>query len=346
MAMKAAVFEGLGKPLAIREVAEPELAPGEVLLKVENCGICGSDLHATEDGVFLQAEGTVLGHEFAGIVAASADPAVPEGLRATAVPVNACEACRDLGTCKDGLGILCPNNRITGLALDVPGAYADYVKVGARQVVPLPEGVSFEQGAMVEPLAVGLHAVEKAQIPMGGRVLVIGAGPIGLSVTAFARLAGAARIVVSERAEARRAAASDFGATDVLDPGAVEDVGAAFSAATGGPPDVIFDCVGVPGMIQSCIDLSRPKGTIVVVGVCMKPDEVIPIAAILKELKLQFVLGYVESDFARVLDYLGQGRIEADGMVTDRVTLDQLPDAFEALRRPDRQIKVMIRPGG
>jgi (R,R)-butanediol dehydrogenase/meso-butanediol dehydrogenase/diacetyl reductase len=199
---------------------------------------------------------------------------------------------------------------------------------------------------MVEPLAVGLHAVEKAQIPMGGRVLVIGAGPIGLSVTAFARLAGAGRIVVSERAEARRAAAADFGATDVLDPGAVEDVGAAFAEATGGPPDVIFDCVGVPGMIQSCIDLSRPKGTIVVVGVCMKPDEVIPIAAILKELKLQFVLGYVESDFARVLDYLGQGRIEADGMVTDRVTLDQLPDAFEALRRPDRQIKVMIRPDG
>lgn len=344
--MKAAVFEGLGKPLAIVEMPEPALAPGEVLIKVENCGICGSDLHATEDGVFLQAEGTVLGHEFAGTVVASADAAVPEGLRATAVPVNACDRCRDLGTCKDGLGILCPNNRITGLALDVPGAYAEFVKVGARQVVALPEGVSFQQGAMVEPLAVGMHAVEKAQIPLGGRVLVIGAGPIGLSVTSFARLAGAGQIVVSERAEARRQAANGFGATHVINPGAVEDLGAAFAGAAGGPPDVIFDCVGVPGMIQSCIDLSRPRGTVVVVGVCMKPDEVIPITAILKELRLQFVLGYVESDFARVLDLLGQGRIAADGMVTDRVTMKELPDAFEALRHPDRQIKVMIRPGG
>ncbi|MFP4238120.1 MAG: zinc-binding dehydrogenase [Rhodosalinus sp.] len=152
------------------------------------------------------------------------------------------------------------------------------------------------------------------------------------------------RIVVSERAAARRSAASGLGATDVLEPGATETLGAAFAEVADGPPDVIFHCVGVPGMIQQCIELSRPRGTIVAVGVCMKPDEVIPIAAILKELRLQFVLGYVESDFARVLDYLGQGRIRADGMVTDRVTLDELPAAFEALRHPDRQIKVMVRP--
>lgn len=342
--MKAAVFRGLGRPLAIETLPDPEPGPGELVLRVEACGICGSDLHATEEGAFLQAPGTVLGHEFAGEVVASGDPAWRPGDRVTAVPVNACDACRPLGECRDRLGILCPRNRITGLHLTVPGAYAEFVKVGARQAVRLPEAVSFEEGAMVEPLAVGLHAADRAGIRLGDRVLVIGAGPIGLSVTAFGRLAGAGALVVSERAPARREAALAFGATRVVDPGA-EDLAAAFAAAAGGPPDVVFDCVGVPGMLRACIDLARPRGSVVVVGVCMKDDTLLPLLAILKELRVQFILGYEQADFARVLGFLGQGRIPARRMLTDEVGLAALPAAFEALRRPSTQIKVMIRPG-
>ena len=344
--MRAAVFRGLGKPLSIEETGRPEPGSGEVVMKVAACGVCGSDLHATDDGVFLQEVGTVLGHEFSGEVVESNDDEVPVGLRATAVPVNACDACRDLGECKDGMGILCPNNRITGLALSAPGAYAEFIKVGARQVVPLPDGVSYEEGAMVEPLAVGLHAVDKADIQIGDRVLVIGAGPIGLSVTAFASLRGAGSVIVSERAPARLNAATAFGASDVINAAEVEDIGAAFARMAGGPPDVIFDCVGVPGMIQQVVDLSKPRGTAVIVGVCMKPDTVVPIAAILKELKIQFVLGYLESDFARVLDALQAGKIEASAMVTDRVTFESLPEAFEGLRQPGSQIKMLIDPHG
>lgn len=344
--MKAAVFNGLGHKLAIEELAMPVPGDGEVVIRVEACGVCGSDLHATDAGVFLQENGTILGHEFSGEVVASGDPAVPVGLRATAVPVNACAdaACQALGRCKNDLGILCPQNRITGLAKSVPGAYAQFIKVGARQVVPLPGGVTWEEGAMVEPLAVGLHAVTKSDMPLGARVLIIGAGPIGLSVAAFSGLRGASAIVVSERAPARRQAATAFGATAVIDPTKVDDLGAEFARLAGGPPDVIFDCVGVPGIIQSCIDLSRARGTIVVVGVCMKEDKVIPISAILKELRVQFVLGYVEEDFAKVLDFLQAGKIKAAAMVTDRVTLGQLPDAFEGLRQPGSQIKMMILP--
>ncbi len=342
--MRAAVFRSVGEKLAIETVQEPVAGPGEVVIRVEACGVCGSDLHATEAGAFLQEPGTVLGHEFSGDVVSSGDPAISVGLRATAVPVNACDECRDLGTCKKDLGILCPNNRITGLAKSVPGAYAQFIKVGARQVVPLPEGVSYEEGAMVEPLAVGLHAVTRSDMPLGAKVLVIGAGPIGLSVTTFSQLRGAACVVVSERAPARREAAASFGASAVIDPTKVDDLAAEFAGIAGGPPDVIFDCVGVPGIIQSAIDLSRPRGTIVVVGVCMKDDTVLPLSAILKELKVQFILGYLAEDFATVLDFLQAGKINAKAMVTDRVDFDTLPDAFEGLRQPGNQIKMMIMP--
>lgn len=342
----AIVFRGLGEPLAIEERPPLEAGDGHVVMRVEACGVCGSDLHATQEGVFLQDPGTILGHEFSGEVVASDDPAVPVGLRATAVPVNACQTCRDMGygSCRNGLGILCPQNRITGLDKSVPGAYAEEVRVGAEQIVPLPESVSFEEGALVEPLAVGLHAVDRADVPLGGRVLVIGAGPIGLAVTIFARLRGAGSVIVSEYAPARRDVAKDFGASEVIDPASTEDVGEAFAEIAGGPPDVIFDCVGVPGIIQQAIDLSRPRGTIVLVGVCMKPDEFVPISATLKELRLQFVLGYLDEDFARVLDMMGKGLVDARSMITDRTDLAALPEAFEALRKPDSQIKLMIRP--
>jgi (R,R)-butanediol dehydrogenase/meso-butanediol dehydrogenase/diacetyl reductase len=339
--MKAAIFKGLGHKLAIEDIAEPVAGPGQVIIKVENCGVCGSDLHATDAGVFLQEPGTILGHEFAGTVVSSGDASVAVNTRATAIPVNPCGKCRN---CREGYTMLCAENKITGLAKSVPGAYAQYVKVGAAQVVPLPDGVTFEEGAMVEPLAVGLHAVTKSDMPVGARVLVIGAGPIGLSVTAFAQLRGAASVVVSERAPARREAATNFGASAVIDPTKTEDIGAEFARIAGGPPDVIFECVGVPGLIQSAINLSRARGTIVVVGVCMKEDTVVPISATLKELRIQFVLGYVEEDFAKVLEFLQAGKINAKSMVTDRVSLKDLPDAFEGLRQPGNQIKLMIMP--
>jgi threonine dehydrogenase-like Zn-dependent dehydrogenase len=345
MIMKAAVFRGLGKPLSIETVDKPQISSGEVLLKVAYCGICGSDLHATAEGVFVVPDGTVLGHEFSGEVTESADPAWKKGDRLTSVPVNACAdaTCRALGKCKEDLGILCPNNRITGLAVDVPGAYAEYVKVGARQAIKLPESVSYEEGALVEPLAVGVHAVRKAKLDIGARVLIIGAGPIGLSVTAFAKLAGARDVVVSEFNATRRKRAKSMGATAVIDP-SVGNLAESFAAIAGAPPDVIFECVGAKGLIQQCIDLSRPRGKIVVVGVLMMEDVIVPISGILKEVDIQFVLGYVDEDFGIVLDALAKKTFDAKPMVSDVVGFAELPAAFEALRKPKQQIKVLIRP--
>jgi (R,R)-butanediol dehydrogenase/meso-butanediol dehydrogenase/diacetyl reductase len=344
--LKAAVFQGLGQPFTIEEVPTPQAGAGEIVLRVDYCGICGSDLHATQEGVFLVPNGTVLGHEFAGEVVESGSTAWKAGDRVTAVPNNACSDCvgAGFGRCKDELGIMCPKNLITGFGLQFPGAYAQYVKVRAEEALHLPAAVGSREGATVEPLAVGLHAVEKGKVALGERVLILGAGPIGLAVAIFAKLAGARDVIVSEYAPARRAAAAALGATAIIDPNVEEDVGAAFAREAHGPPDVIFDCVGVPGVIQKCIDLAKTFGRVVVVGVCMVEDRLIPLSGTFKEINIQFVLGYVSRNWRLVLDLLDAGRIDPRPMITDTVTLADLPQAFEALRKPTTQIKVLIAP--
>ena len=343
--MRAAVFHALGKPLALETVAKPKAGPGELVLKVHYCGICGSDLHSTHPGVFVVPDGTILGHEFAGEIVESGAAGWKVGEMATALPNNACEDCRNLGLgeCKDKLGIMCPKNTLTGFHPAAQGAYAEYVKVAVAEALRLPSAVKSREGAAVEPLAVGLHAVNRGRVAMGERVLILGGGPIGLATAVFAKLAGARDVVVSEYAPARREAATKLGATGAIDPGK-EDVGAAFAKLAGGPPDVIFECVGVPGMIQKAVDLSKTFGRIVVVGVCMVEDTTTPIAAIFKEINIQYVLGYGRPDWRLVLDLLDAGRVDPKPMITDIITLDQLPGAFEALRKPTTQIKVMVRP--
>ena len=343
--MRAAVFHELGKPLQIETVAKPQAGPGEIVLKVHYCGICGSDLHATHPGVFVVPDGTILGHEFAGEIVESGAPGWKVGEMATALPNNACEDCRKLGLgeCKDNLGIMCPNNTLTGFHPSAQGAYAEYVKFSVNEALRLPSAVKSREGAAVEPLAVGLHAVNKGKVTVGERVLVMGGGPIGLAVAIFSKLAGAGDVVVSEFARARREAAGALGATAVIDPSR-ENVGEVFIHKTGAQPDVIFECVGVPGMIQKAVDLSKPFGRIVVVGVCMVEDTMTPISAIFKEANIQYVLGYGRPDWRLVLDLLDSGRVDPKPMITDVIGLDELPSTFEALRKPTTQIKVMVRP--
>lgn len=343
--MKAAVFHELGKPLAIETVEKPQAGKDEIVVKVHYCGICGSDLHSTHPGVFVVPDGTILGHEFAGEIVDSGAPGWKVGEMCTALPNNACAECKGmgLGECKDNLGILCPKNTLTGFHPSAQGAYAEYVKFSVKEALRLPASVKSREGAAVEPLAVGLHAVNRGKVTMGESVLIMGGGPIGLAVALFSKLAGARDVILSEYAPARREAAGAMGATGVIDP-SKEDVGEAFAKKTGRPPDIIFECVGVPGMIQKGIDLSRAFGRMVVVGVCMTEDKTVPISAIFKELNIQYILGYGRPDWRLVLDLLDAGRVDPRPMITDVVTLEQLPAAFEALRKPTTQIKVMVRP--
>jgi (R,R)-butanediol dehydrogenase/meso-butanediol dehydrogenase/diacetyl reductase len=341
--MRAAVFEGIGRPLAIRQQPEPQAGPGDLLVRVALCGICGSDLHATEVPDYRLAAGTVLGHEFAGEVIESHHPDWRPGERLAAIPFAPCAECEPQGECRQGLAATCPG--VTGLGFSplVPGGYAERVVIRASQALRLPEGVGFAAGALLEPLAVGAHAVAMSDMPEGARVLVTGAGPIGLAVAALARLSGAGAVVVSEPGAARREWTRRLGVTAVLDPGAVP-LEAAFAAAAGGPPDLIFECVGVPGMLQRLIELAPPRGRIVVVGVCMEEDRLRPRLAIRRELSLRFVLAYDRADFARVLRHVEAGEIRVADFVTGTIGLDALPAAFEALRRPGSQMKVLVDP--
>jgi len=340
--MQAAVFQGLGRALEIREVPDPKPGASDLVLRVKACGICGSDLHAASLPPGLPA-GSVMGHEFAGeIVELGRDAAAHFriGERVCALPYIGCGRC---AACLTGDGIRCAQIVATGLGA-APGAYAEFVKVGAHETLRLPEGVDFHEGALVEPLSVGLHAVQEARLAPGAHVLVLGAGPIGLAVAVWARCFGARTVMVSEKAPGRRMLAERFGATHVIDP-AQEMPGAAFVKAAGQPPEVIFECVGVPGMIQQCVLLAPPNGRIVVVGVCMQPDTLFPAFAIVKGLTLHFVVGYRKQDFQLTLDMLAAGRIAAAPMVTDVVSLAQLPAAFEALKQPTTQCKVMLELG-
>jgi len=341
--MRAAVFREVGKPLSVETVPDPVPAPDQVILEVANAGICGSDLHVTQYPGLAPA-GVILGHEFAGTIAALGSGVKGSwkvGDRVTALPLNPCNRCE---ACDSHLPALCSHNLFTGNYLTAQGAYAQYVGARGNMLQRLPDGISFEDGAMVEPLAVGHHIVDIAELTPGASVLVIGAGPIGVAVTLFARAAGARHVVVSERAAGRRSHAVEVGATATIDP-TVEDVAEAFARhADGGRPQVVFECVGVPGMVRQAIELVGLRGRVVVAGVVFQEDPIAPLAALAKEVTIRYSQAYTERDFAAVIDSIATGKVNPRPIHTSTVSLDELPEAFEALRQPGSQCKVLIRP--
>ena len=336
--MQAAVFHSPDQPLTIENVPDPTPGPTDLVVEVRCCGICGSDLHAASEPGGLP-QGCVMGHEFSGEVVevgSDAREKFQPGDRVTAIPGIGCGACAD---CLSGDVMHCTALKITGLG-QLPGAYAQYVRVGSNESVRLPDSVNFSLGALVEPLAVGLHAVKAAELEPGQDVLVLGAGPIGLAVILWSRFLGARNILVSEPAQGRRAMATALGATAVAEQaGAAAEILAERSA---GGADITFECVGRPGLLAQSVSLAPARSKVVVAGVCMRPDQFVPGVAVVKELRLEFVLAYHKADFQLTLDMLDAGRIDPWPMVTDRIDLAGLPEAFEALKQPAEQCKVLV----
>lgn len=342
--MRALVFRGVGQPLSLETVDDPTPGEGEVVLRVGRCGICGTDLHRTEQNMWTCRPPVVLGHEFAGEIVAVGKGAehLRTGMRVTALPYIGCGKCR---FCLAGNPHYCPT-RLNAGCEELHGGYAEYVKVGAGSCVPLPAALSITDGALVEPLAVGLHGVKRAGVQPGERVLVIGAGPIGLAAAYWARRAGASRIAMSASSNRRQAIAEQMGATAFITGGDDRAFPGMISEALGGPADVVLECVGVPGMIQRALGCVGMRGRVVVLGVCMQPDMIVPLAGLAKESDIRFSVVYDVDEFRTCVDALDAGDVSPRAMVTDTVSLADAPDMFEALRHRSHQCKVMVSPWG
>jgi 2-desacetyl-2-hydroxyethyl bacteriochlorophyllide A dehydrogenase len=313
----------------VLDAPDPSPGPDELVLRVQACGICGSDLKTAG----AMPAGAVLGHEVCGEIVAIGREAGGKwkvGQPVSSMPLQACGRCR---WCLSDDAAHCEKIELLGLGTS-PGAFAEYVRVGAATTAALPAHLG-DHGALVEPLAVGLHAVVSAGIRPDDRVLVIGGGSVGAAVTLWARRFGAGELVVSDPVASRRDSAAAFGATAAHD-------------TNDGPVepgfDVVLECVGGGGMIQSAIDAAATRGRVVIAGLCMSSDSIMPIAALLKEVEVRFAVYYRKSEFFLAASLLGTGELDVDGMVTARVGLDEVGDAFTRLRTTTSERKVLVMP--
>lgn len=323
----------------------PEPGQGQVLLKTLACGICGSDLH-----LFRHAEhyyqmgldaavpreildkGVVLGHEFIGEIiqfGPNTEQKLAVGTRVCSIPFI------------EGDLVAVP----IGSTPLIDGAYAEYFLLSEKLLITVPENLSTEAAALTEPLAIGIHAVNRANLSANPVAVVMGCGPIGLAVIAALRMKGIEHIVAGDFSRKRRELAAEMGASVVVD-AAVTSPFAQLPAVKAIDPAVIFECTGVNGLIGQCVE-AAPKGSeIVVAGITHGEDKLIPATAISKELSLYFVGFYTTEEFESALAALATGQINWRPWITGRVDLDGVAGAFEDLKDPEQHAKILIYPNG
>ncbi|TVS77718.1 zinc-binding dehydrogenase [Mycobacterium helveticum] len=337
--MRAAVLRG-GRMVYRDDVPDPVPGPGQVLVAVRSCGICGSDLHfaAHGDEVVAMTErvsagaggmdvdlgrDVFMGHEFsAEVLEAGPDTEThPAGTLVTSIPV--------VLSGKGVEPIVYSNSTI--------GGYAERMLLSAPLLLPVPNGLDFRHASLTEPMAVGLHAVNKSNIAPGETALVLGCGPIGIAIIAALAARGVESVVASDFSPKRRELATAMGAHRALDPAQ----GSPFDTVK---PAVVFEAVGVPGIIDDVLLRARPGTRLVVAGVCMQPDTVHPFFAIAKEINVQFVLAYSPEEFADSLRALAEGDIDVTPLITGEVGLDGVGAAFDDLADPERHCKILVTP--
>jgi threonine dehydrogenase-like Zn-dependent dehydrogenase len=321
----------------VAEVPDPSPAADGVVVQVAACGLCGSDVHAVEQG--LTVEGQILGHEFGGtVVAVGRDVRGWRVGQPVAVdPLGSCGTC---AACRRGLPFRCP--AAPNLGITAPGGYAELAAVPQQQLVALPEGVPVEWGAHAEPLAVALHAVALAGVGPGDAVLVFGVGAIGLNAVLGLRAVGVDLVVAAGRSPGRRAAARAAGADVVLD---TRETGVAdFVAGTGRPFDAVLECSAAPRVVPDLLGVLGPGGTCV--EVALSGEEVpVPLGPLVGEgLSLRGSCAFDHPEFRAAVGEIASGRIPAQHLVSGRVDLAGTPDALVALRRPGDQVRVLTVP--
>lgn len=331
----------------VEQRGRPSPGSGEVLVKVHRCGICGSDLHffrhqrdTIEKARSLGAdvseleraysEGVVLGHEFVGEIVefgpgTRRDLAI--GDRVVSMPFVQ----------KDGMPVLIGSNPET------TGAYAQYMTLTEESVLKVDPGISSEAAAFVEPLGIAIHAVNKSGIKPGAAAAVIGAGPIGLAITAVLRQRGIKTVVAADLSPARRRLAKLMGASEAIDPAAGSAIVSAGAAAPGAPL-YIFENTGAPGMLYRIVLEAPANAHVIVTGIAPGEEAFLPMVAIMKELSMSFVIYYTPGEFAHALELIAAEQFDWRSLHTGTVSLDAIPAAFADLRDPERHAKILIDP--
>lgn len=332
------------KDLRMHEEPVPEPAAGEVRLKVTSVGVCASDLHYYRDGrigTTLITEPLVIGHEAAGIIDAVGEGVTDckVGEKVAIEPTNACGECF---FCKSGHFNVCPNVEFFGTPPQ-DGCFREYLTWPAELAIKIPDSISHDEAAIVEPMAVGVHAVNLAQLSGGENVAVLGAGAIGLSVLQAAKVSGAGRIIVSEPVKERRELACKLGADEVIDPSAC-DAQKEFCRLTNDlGPDVVFECIGEDGASLEASKIVRILGKIVVVGI---PDEdIYTFAASTTRRKELSVVFCRRSNVAAetAIEWIAEGKVDAKSMATHRFPLEKTAEAMElAMAKKDGVIRAII----
>ncbi len=340
--MKAVRLEATGK-LFLREVEKPVPGPDDLLVRVEACGICGTDRHLFL-GEFPSHPPVTLGHEFAGIIEAvgSEVSGFRPGMRVTGDPNIACGRCEE---CHNGRVNLCRNLQAIGIHKD--GGFADYVILPQKQALALPPGLDPLHGAFCEPLACCLHGLDLANIRTGASIIVLGGGVIGLLTVQLARLAGATHVLLVTRSADKRTLAETLGATATFDPSWKDPI----SGITGeggllpGGADIVFECAGVPETMMQAPKLARRGGTALILGVMPQGAkiEVEPFDLLFREVSL--VTSFLNPfTHGRAADLIASGAIRVEQLISRRITLEQAP---EAIANPalGGEIRALVVPG-
>lgn len=338
--MRATVMrDGL---LVVTDIPDPTPGPGNMLVETIACGICGSDLHALKHldrmvevsdamGIPSDMDGdVVMGHEFSARVlelgpgASGFEP----GDIVVSIPL-----------------VVSPQGPASiGYSQAFPGGYGEKMVVTPGFSFKVPDGLDPRHAALTEPMAVGLHAVNKGQLQPGREgAIVLGSGPIGLAVIAGLRLKGVEPIVAADFSPKRRGLAAQMGAHVTVDPKEEPAIEAWNRSASGKTP-VIFEAVGVPGVLDQIMRFAPRSTRIVVAGVCMEADTIWPIIGVTKELSVQFVLGYDPMEFRQTLDHIAAGDIDVAPLITDEIGIAGVPQAFETLGDPEGHAKILVEP--
>lgn len=347
--MQAAVMRN--RELVVDEVPDPTPGPAQLLVRTLACGICGSDLHTLQHGdqmVALSEEGgeglapgmpapvvmdlardVVMGHEFAAEVIEVGENVGNHAVGDVVVsmPINF-----------DLTGV-----HPIGYSNTYPGGYGELMVLSDLLALSVPNGLEARLAALTEPMAVGVHAVHRAGIDRADAAVVLGCGPVGLAVIAALRLEGVETIVASDFSTTRRQLATTMGATEVVDPRTEPPVDA-WRRVDGRKRLVVFDAVGVPGILDEAMRAAPRASRILVVGVCMEPDTIRPMRAVVKELEIRFAFGYQPDEFADTLRAIAEGDLDVAPLITGSVRLAEVPDAFAALADPDAHAKILVEP--